>query len=81
MHYGDYRTSSTSPGSNVITRGGLGGQGAGALKIDSRHFVLDGQLSADGESGASRSTAGGGSGGSLWVNCQDLSGYGRFVNS
>jgi hypothetical protein len=77
LFYGDYRSGTTSSGRNTLTRGGLGGQGGGALKIESRHFILDGQLLADAEGGASRSTAGGGSGGSLWINCNDLSGYGK----
>lgn len=78
MYYGDYRTGTTSNEANIITRAGLGGQGGGALKIDTRHFILDGQVTADGEHGPSLSTAGGGSGGSIWVHCQDLSGYGKM---
>lgn len=78
MYYGDYRTSTTSNEANHVSRAGLGGQGGGALKIDSRHFILDGQLTADGEHGPKLSTAGGGSGGSVWVHCKDLNGYGTM---
>ena len=78
LYYGNYRDGSTSVDGNIITRGGLGGQGGGALKIVSRHFIVDGHLTADGEGGPPLSTAGGGSGGSVWVECQDLSGYGSL---
>lgn len=78
LYYGDYRTRSTNPKRNRISRAGLGGEGGGALKIDTRHFVLDGELTAEGEDGPPPSTAGGGSGGSIWIHCQDLSGYGKI---
>lgn len=79
MYYGNYRDGSTRADGNIITRGGLGGQGGGALKVVSRHFVLDGLLTANGEDGPPLSTAGGGSGGSIWIECQDLSGYGSII--
>ena len=59
-----------------MTRGGLGGEGGGVIKIHTHHMILDGQLTCDGESGPPASTAGGGSGGSVWIDCQQLSGYG-----
>ena len=48
------------------------------MKIDSRHFILDGHLTANGEDGPPPSSAGGGSGGSIWIDCHDLSGYGSI---
>ena len=66
------------PYKNLITRGGLGGQGGGAIKIVTRHLILDGHLSADGEDGPPPSTSGGGSGGSIWIDCEELDGYGTI---
>ena len=66
------------PYKNLITRSGLGGQGGGAIKIVTRHLILDGHLSADGEDGPPPSTSGGGSGGSIWIDCEELDGYGTI---
>ena len=77
LYFGDYYNQKTSPYGNILSRGGLGGRGAGAVYIKSRHVVVDGVLSADGEAGPSVSTAGGGSGGSVWIDCEELDGYGR----
>ena len=78
MYFGDYETQTTSPRRNFVTRGGLGGQGGGAIRIDTRHFILDGHLSADGGNGPPPSTSGGGSGGSIWIDCEEVDGYGTI---
>lgn len=41
-------------------------------------MILDGQITCDGENGPKSSTAGGGSGGSVWINCKELSGFGTI---
>ena len=78
LFFGSYFTQSTKEEENLITHGGLGGNGGGALHLVARHVVMDGSLSANGQDGASQSTVGGGSGGSLWLECEDLSGFGTF---
>ncbi|XP_077861759.1 uncharacterized protein LOC144342564 [Saccoglossus kowalevskii] len=67
-HYGELYFGD-EPFGNRVVRLGLGGSGGGALKITTRHMVLDGSITADGK-------AGGGSGGSVWIDCEDLDGYG-----
>ncbi|UUY07325.1 hypothetical protein LRS11_16045 [Pseudomonas sp. J452] len=54
--------------SSAQTRGG------GALSLVARVLQLDGQLLANGASGAAGGMIGGGAGGSLWVNAQHLIG-------
>ena len=72
--YGDYLAPVTfgmggrRSGTSGMVRGG------GALKLVARSLHLDGQLLANGEAYPSNSTAGGGAGGSLWVDTQVLLG-------
>lgn len=42
------------------------------------HLILDGQITCNGEDGPAQSTAGGGSGGSIWITCKELSGFGSI---
>ena len=55
-----------------------GGRGGGAIRLSvTGTLTLNGEISARG--GAPTGAAGGGAGGSLWINCQTLAGSGRFV--
>ena len=59
------------------SRGGEGGTGGSYLYIDVGVFYLDGRLNAD---GSASDTGGGGSGGSIYVQCrQTLHGLGTFT--
>ena len=65
----------------MISRGGLGGIGGGAIRIYSRRTIVDGTMSANGQDapvGGQRSGCGGGSGGSIWITCDELDGYGSI---
>ncbi len=55
----------------------VGGTGGGIVRIIADTVVLDGQISANGLTG-SGSLAGGGSGGSIWIETAVLSGSGVF---
>ena len=55
--------------------GGRGGNGGGAIRLEAEELILDGVLSADGES-ALEST--GGAGGSLWIKVGVLKGTGSL---
>ncbi|MDF2076497.1 hypothetical protein P2Q70_18090, partial [Pseudomonas mendocina] len=72
--YGDYLapmtfgTGGRRSGASGMVRGG------GAFKVVTRSLRLDGQLLANGEMYSTNSTAGGGAGGSLWVDTQMLLG-------
>ncbi|XP_038052472.1 uncharacterized protein LOC119725183 [Patiria miniata] len=65
---------------NIVVRRGIGGRGGGALKITTRHMIIDGVISANGETPDSTHSvhAGGGSGGSIWIDCEELDGYGHL---
>ncbi|KAI8478546.1 hypothetical protein Bbelb_437250, partial [Branchiostoma belcheri] len=67
-------------GSGGSRRGGStehGGSGGGVLRFEAEnHFLLDGELLADGLSATSTGN-GGGSGGSIWITTRHLSGRGR----
>ncbi|XP_070535283.1 uncharacterized protein [Ptychodera flava] len=65
---------------NRVLRRGLGGAGGGSLKIITRHMLLDGTITADGETPSSTHAqkSGGGAGGSLWIECEELDGYGSI---
>ena len=81
LYYGSYYHQKTEPYSNTISRGGMGGIGGGALRIYSRRIVVDGEMSADGQdspTGGGRSGCGGGSGGSIWITCDELDGFGSI---
>jgi len=55
-----------------------GGRGGGAIHLSvTGTLTLDGEISA--RAGSPTGAAGGGAGGSLWINCQTLTGNGRFV--
>ena len=62
----------------MVSHGGLGGHGGGALILKTRHAFVDGVISANGQDTAKQSNAGGGSGGSIQMNCEDLVGFGGF---
>lgn len=79
LFFGSYDTKSTFKESNVLTHGGLGGHGGGALNLKTRHAVVDGIVSVNGQEKAQTGTAGGGSGGSIYFSCEDLSGLGTFL--
>ena len=78
LYFGDYHTSATVAEKNTISHGGLGGHGGGALKLKTRHAVVDGVISVNGQNAAPQSNSGGGSGGSINFICDDLSGFGFF---
>lgn len=81
LYYGSYYDQRTSSQSNQITVGGLGGTGGGSLRIQSRLTVIDGRVSANGQDGpasGTRTGCGGGSGGSIWITCDELDGYGSI---
>lgn len=59
----------------------MGGIGGGSLRIHSRRIIVDGRISANGQDapiGGTRSGSGGGSGGSIWITCDELDGYGSI---
>ena len=59
----------------------MGGIGGGSLRIHSKRTVVDGRVSANGQNsptGNQRSGCGGGSGGSVWITCDELDGYGSI---
>ncbi|MFQ5493024.1 MAG: LamG-like jellyroll fold domain-containing protein [Candidatus Dojkabacteria bacterium] len=59
--------------------GGVGGTGGGALKIDSTGVVtINGEITADGETGqvGTDSSGGGGAGGSIWIEADEFAGAG-----
>ena len=71
-------TEPTDLGSGGGTYSLGGGNGGGALRLSvDGMLLLDGTISANGASG-SAAYAGGGSGGSIWVDTASLSGSGRF---
>ena len=81
LYYGSYYHQSTSSYSNPVTIGGMGGTGGGSLRIHSTRTIVDGTVSANGQdapTGGQRSGCGGGSGGSIWLTCDELDGYGSF---
>ncbi|CAH1775844.1 unnamed protein product, partial [Owenia fusiformis] len=63
---------------NLVVVQGLGGRGGGAIHIDAFHVELDGKITADGEVPHStyQSLAGGGSGGSILIECDIIAGHG-----
>ncbi len=68
------------PGSGGGGGKGVGGNGGGAILISTKHLILDGEFSVDGgdcNDSSTRSWSGGGSGGSIFIRCQTLSGAGR----
>lgn len=48
------------------------------MKLKTRHAVVDGVVSVNGQNAAPQSNSGGGSGGSINFICDDLSGFGFF---
>ena len=78
LFFGDYHTATTATEQNKISHGGLGGHGGGALILKTRHAFVDGIISANGQDAAKQSNAGGGSGGSIHMTCDDLVGFGMF---
>ena len=63
--------------------GSLGGRGGGRIWLNiTDTFLVDGVVSVDGASGSTDSNShlvsGGGSGGSLWIHCHTLVGYGQI---
>ena len=81
FYYGSYYYQSTSSQSNQVTIGGMGGIGGGSLRIHSKRTIIDGRISANGQNaptGGQRSGCGGGSGGSIWITCDELDGYGSI---
>nr|XP_054759184.1 uncharacterized protein LOC129265193 [Lytechinus pictus] len=75
-HYGELYFGS-EPTKNTVQLRGIGGRGGGALKVTSRHVIIDGIISANGEPSL-YARAGGGSGGSVWVECEELDGFGTI---
>jgi hypothetical protein len=57
--------------------GGKGCAGGGAIRIDAKQAVIEGLLSANGESPRVSHCAGGG-GGSIWLKCESLAGSGTI---
>ena len=81
LDYGSYYDQTTESLMNIITPGGEGGTGGGSLRVYSRVTIVDGQISANGQHspiGGQRSGCGGGSGGSIWITCDELDGYGSI---
>ena len=81
LYYGSYYYQKTDAYSNVISPGGMGGIGGGVLQIYSRRTIVDGRISVNGQdspTGGQRSGCGGGSGGSIWITCDELDGYGSI---
>ena len=81
LYYGSYHYQKTNPTSNTISQGGMGGIGGGALRLYSRRTIVDGRMSANGQdlpTGGQYSGCGGGSGGSIWITCDELDGYGSI---
>ena len=58
------------------SRGGNGGKGGGLLEIYASRVAIEGKLRVNGEHGASRMKSGGGSGGGIAVECDELFGGG-----
>ncbi len=78
------RPERTAPGKSdqpaapfAIGLAGLGCWGGGAIRIDSQQAVVNGTLSANGESPLI-SFRYGGCGGSIWLNCESLNGHGTI---
>lgn len=46
------------------------------IEIVMCYLIFDGYLLVDGEDGFLFSIVGGGSGGSIWIDCEELDGYG-----
>jgi hypothetical protein len=61
----------------ALGRGGKGCWGGGAIRIDTGEAVIDGTLTANGQS-PNRDYSSGGAGGSIWLNCGALSGRGSI---
>lgn len=81
LYYGSYRYRTTTPESNEVSVGGLGGIGGGSLRITCKRIVVDGLISVNGQNAPTwdqRSGIGGGSGGSIWITCDELDGYGSI---
>ncbi|XP_019646039.1 PREDICTED: uncharacterized protein LOC109486623 [Branchiostoma belcheri] len=54
-----------------------GGSGGGHLQIQTgRDVFLDGTISSNGEDGEAQADSGGGSGGTVMINCQQITGHG-----
>ena len=62
--------------STIYSNGASFGGGAVHLVASSGTITIDGALSANGGSGSRRHQSGGGSGGSVWVDCKTLQGNG-----
>jgi len=59
---------------------GNGGDGGGYIQINATNILINGEISADGETGfVSSDSGGGGSGGGIWIITNDLSGYGTIT--
>jgi hypothetical protein len=57
---------------------GNGGYGGGVVRIEASVVTLDGTLTANGQGGGSSQAGGAGSGGSVYLNCDRLSGGGAI---
>ncbi|AZZ92957.1 hypothetical protein EUZ85_20375 [Hahella sp. KA22] len=79
--YGDYRQPVLPGTGGAGGNGSSGVRGAGAVKIIADWLNLDGEVKADGDYAKSQSEsgAGGGSGGSIWLDIGILSGSGRIL--
>lgn len=63
---------------NRLLLNSLSGAGGGTIFLNISHLLeIDGTLAADGAD--SLSQGGGGSGGSIWVHCYNIKGYGKIT--
>jgi hypothetical protein len=79
VHHGSTYGSVEQPKS-LGAGGSPGGQGGGAIRIDTGALTVHGSIRANGESSASSSSSagGGGGGGSIWISASTLSGSGSL---
>ena len=74
--YGDLKTPTEYGSGSTSSNNNTYGLGGGIFKVDSKRAIIDGVISASGQAGYS-STAGGGSGGSIWLNIEVVEGGGQ----
>ncbi|XP_076091252.1 uncharacterized protein LOC143063127 [Mytilus galloprovincialis] len=79
--YGNYRDSlyfGDSTHRNTLVRGHIGGVSGGRIYLTGRHVDIDGEITVDGQPPENQlgANAGGGSGGSVWIVCDEVVGHG-----